>query len=879
MPDPIESRLPPQDLDAERAVLSAILYWEAFDRASEHLKSAGDFYNPRHGLIFSAALELDRANLPIDFVCIKEQLQRMGRLEEAGGINYLLDLQGVVPTGANARHHARLIREKAMLRQMVKTVDELIEQAYDAREEPEKLIDRAEERLFRIRERGTRGEPVPLKEAVQQALPMIDQSSNRHLAGLSTGFKDLDNETSGLQNSNLVVIAGRPSMGKTAFALNIAVNVASPRSHRRPSGEGRPVVLFSLEMKSLELVLRLICSEGQINSQRLKRGRLTNEEKTRIPAVGVELSRLPIFLDDSSSLTVMEIRSRARQLKRKHEIGLIIIDYLQLVSGIDADRKPREQVVAEITRNLKALAKDLDVPVIALSQLNRQPEGRGERRRPILADLRECVTGDTLVNLSDGRRVPIRNLVGTTPEVLALSESGHLVSARSDRVWLVGRRPVYSVRFASGRLIRCTARHRLWAEGGWRQALKLKAGDRIAIARSLPEPRQAEEWPEAKVVLLAHLIGDGSYLNHPPLRYTTSSEDNSGVVATAAGDEFGMEVKRYRGRGSWHQLLLSGNGNRWAPKGINLWLRELGLFDQRSHQKRVPGEIFGLKNEQIGLFLRHLWATDGTIYVPARNGHPRTGNKVFYSTNSRGLAEDVAALLLRFGIVSRIYKVRKGIDRPNYRVTISGAEFQQKFLECVGAFGPRAPQAERLTSALSALRANTNVDTFPSESFQRVREMMRLRGITQRQMAALRGTSYGGTSHFRFAPSRRVLADYAELLDDDLLRGQVASDIFWDTVRGIEPSGEEEVYDMTVPVFSSWLADGIVSHNSGAIEQDADVVLFIYREDVYDRESPTKGVAEIIIGKQRNGPTSTIRLAFIEEQTRFSDLDPSFVPV
>jgi replicative DNA helicase len=350
------------------------------------------------------------------------------------------------------------------------------------------------------------------------------------------------------------------------------------------------------------------------------------------------------------------------------------------------------------------------------------------------------------------------------------------------------------------------------------------------------------------------------------MRYTTASEDNSRLVTEAATTEFGSCVTRYAGVGKWHQLLISGNGNRWHPAGVNAWLRELGIFGQRSHQKRLPRAAFRLSNRQIALLLGHLWATDGCISVRA-NGS-RGGHGVFFSTCSAGLAGDVRALLLRLGIVSREYRIEQGAHRPLFSVDVSGTLAQMQFLDTVGAFGPRVQPAQALREALASVKANTNVDTVPREVFDQVRSRMREQGITQREMARLRGTSYGGTAHFKFSPSRGVLTGYAALLGDEELLELARNEIFWDTVVSVTPRGEDEVFDLTVPSTANWLADGVVSHNSGALEQDADIVIMLWR----DREETPPGAPRLIngsIAKNRNGPTGIFQLLFESEQARF----------
>jgi replicative DNA helicase len=734
----------------------------------------------------------------------------------------------------------------------------------------------------------------PLKTALHEVFDRIAKANARgaRITGIPTGFDRYDRITSGLHDGELTIVAARPGMGKTSLVLNMAANVASPQElvsahdpNERWLEPGCGVVVFSLEMPREQIVHRMLCSEAHVEVGKVRTGMLTKTDWEKLTQAAGRMAGLNIWVDDSPALGILDLRSKVRRLQaefdqkdekgeRKRRIGLVVVDYLQLMRGREGAAS-REQEISEISRGLKQLAKELSLPVIALSQLNRAVETRGEKsKRPQLSDLRECVVGDTLVVLADGRRMPIRELVGREPEVIALDAAGKVVRAASDKVWRVGMRPVFDVVLASGRVLRATARHRVLGARGWVRVESLAAGDRLALARRVPEPAGAETWTEARAGLLGHLIGDGSYLTHQPLRYTTASEDNSAFVAMAAR-ELGSTVTRHAGRGAWHQLVLAGNGNRWHPAGVNRWLRELGIYGQRSHT-----------NDTIARLLRHLWATDGCIHV--RSEGRRGSASVYLATASRALAQDVGALLMRLGVLSRIREVLQGRHRPVYNVAVSGADAQRRFLAVVGAFGPRTEPARKLARALEGVTSNPNVDTLPHDVFDRVKERMKARGVTQRAMAQMRGTlrsrrrradrpkgapeSYGGTSHFRFAPSRATLASYATLLEDDQLLAAAESDVFWDTVVRVEPAGEEEVFDLTVPGPSNWLADGIVSHNSGAIEQDADNICFIYRDDYYNKETADRNVAELIVAKQRNGPTDTVRVRFDAQYTRFDNL-------
>ena len=375
-------RLPPQSLEAEQAVLGAIiLEGESITKAIEIL-SSDDFYREAHRKIYLAMLELFDKNEPIDLITITEHLKDKGELEEVGGLSYLSTLATVVPTSANIRYHAKLVREKALLRSLIRACTEIATKIYEEPEDVEEMIDYAERLIFEISEKRTNTNFYQMKDVVKQTFRIIESMYDRKavITGVPSGFKDLDELTSGFQPGDLIIIGGRPGMGKTAFSLNIAQHVCVEL--------GEPVAFFSLEMSKEQIAMRLLSSLSMVNASALRKGFISKRDWERLTDSAVRLSEAPIYIDDSSQMSVLEIRAKARRLKmEKGKLSLIIIDYLQLMRSRTAyDR--REQEISEISRSLKAMAKELKVPVIALSQLNRSVEKTTDRR-PTLANLRE----------------------------------------------------------------------------------------------------------------------------------------------------------------------------------------------------------------------------------------------------------------------------------------------------------------------------------------------------------------------------------------------------------------------------------------------------------------------------------------------------------
>ncbi len=376
-------RMPPQAVDTEKAVLGAALIApEAVPRAIELLRPEA-FYDQRHQHIFQAIVDLFERNNPVDLVTITEELRRKGILEEIGGPYYLTELTSSVASAANVEYHARIIAEKYLLRRLIATMTRLAGMAYDTGADAFELLDRAEQEIFRISESELRKPAFSLKEVVKQTIRRMEALQGREgLTGVPSGFHALDALTGGWQPSDLIIVAARPSMGKTAFALSLARNAALHREY------GTGVAIFSLEMSAEQLAQRLLTSEARVSAQLARTGRLKEEDWRKLAFAAGRLSEASIFIDDTPSIGVLELRAKCRRLKAEHDIGLILVDYLQLMQG-GKDARNREQEIAHISRSLKALAKELNVPVIALSQLSRAVETRGGDKRPQLSDLRE----------------------------------------------------------------------------------------------------------------------------------------------------------------------------------------------------------------------------------------------------------------------------------------------------------------------------------------------------------------------------------------------------------------------------------------------------------------------------------------------------------
>ena len=902
---------------AEQSVLGGMLLnKDAIADVVETIRS-GDFYRPAHQIIFDVIIDLYGKGEPADAITVGAELTKNGDAGRIGGMPYLHTLVSAVPTAANAGYYAKIVAELAILRRLVDAGTRIVQLGYSAEgQEVDDIVDRAQQTIYEVTERRTSEDYTLLEDLMQPTMDELEAIGGRNgmMSGVPTGFVDLDALTNGLHPGQLIVIAGRPGLGK-ALALDtplptptgwttmggvqvgdqllgadgkpttvvaatdvmvgrpcfevtfsdgtrivadaqhqwvtadrcvltteqLASSGAGAHAVPRPDNldlwschagvevpehrtidsvtrvesvpvrcvqvdnadhlylvsrafvpthnstlgldiarsasikNGQASCIFSLEMSKTEITMRLLSAEARVPLHHMRSGSMTDDDWARLARRMGEVAEAPLYIDDSPNLTMMEIRAKARRLKQRHELRLIVIDYLQLMSG-NKKVESRQQEVSEISRALKLLAKELEVPVIAMSQLNRSSEQRTDKK-PMLSDLREsgCLPASTRILRADtGAETTMGELFAsgaTNVPVWSLDSSLRYVRRHLTHVFSTGTREVFRLRLASGKMVRATANHPFLTYDGWKPLGELSVGSRLAVPRHVPAPElETSDWSDDQVMAVAH---------------------------------------------------------------------SLGSF--------VPAAVFNLPKRQIALFLRLIWAKDGSV---TRSG------RVYYASTSRRLVDDLSLLLLRFGISTRVSE-----PVGSYRLDVSGIDDQKRFLGEIGATGGRAAHVALLLEAIKDEKANATIDTVPTDVWQKVRAALE----SDRELAAV------GSSTLR--KRAQSLSRMASVLDEGDLELEATNDVLWDAVVSIEPDGVEEVFDATVVGTHNFVADGIAVHNS--IEQDADMVLLLHREDAYEKESPRAGEADFIVAKHRNGPTAVITVAFQGHYSRFVDMSTS----
>ena len=743
-------RTPPQDIAAEQSVLGGMLLSKDAIADVVEVVRATDFYKPAHQTIFDVVVDLYGKGEPADPITVSAELTRLGEIGRVGGAPYLHTLLSSVPTAANAGFYARIVAEQAILRRLVEAGTRIVQLGYGAAGAGgvDDVVDRAQQSIYDVTERRSSEDYTLLEELMQPTMDELEAIGSRggSMSGVPTGFADLDGLTNGLHPGQLIVIAGRPGLGKSTLGLDIA-RAASVKN-------GMPSAIFSLEMSKTEITMRLLSAEARVPLHHMRSGTMTDDDWARLARRMGEVAEAPLYIDDSPNLTMMEIRSKARRLRQRNDLQLIVIDYLQLMSG-NKKAESRQQEVSELSRSLKLLAKELEIPVIAMSQLNRGAESRTDKK-PQISDLREsgCLPASTRVLRADtGAEVTLGELFASGARdvpVWSLDDSLRYVRRHLTHVFSTGRKPVFELRLASGKRITATANHPFLTYDGWRPLGELAVGSRLAVPRHVPAPDLLAVWSDEQVVEHAQRVA-------------------------ALGEQDG----------------------------------------------RSAATVAHLPKRQLRIFLRNLWQQRGHLAEggPGLSAGPE-------------LLREVSRLLLRFGISVELQgehslRIVQPADRKRFLTEIAVARTTET------CFGHSSASADPAV-------------------WQQVERVLSARELVPSGAAAL--------------------PKVAEVLSARGLDLEATNDVLWDEVVAIEPLGEQEVFDATVLGTHNFVADGIAVHNS--IEQDADMVILLHREDAYEKESPRAGEADFIVAKHRNGPTATITVAFQGHYSRFVDMNP-----
>jgi len=517
-------RLPPHNREAERSILGSMLRDNNVINDVVRFIRADNFYLDAHRTIYQAMVALynDR-HQPVDLVTLAEFLREQQQIDNIGGYPYLGELWDAAPTAANVVYYSRIVRDKAITRQLIRSSTEILRDAYEQATPADELLETAERKVLEIAELGVTDQTSTLLESLRAAWDRIDTRTQQgHLAvsGVPTGYPELNELTAGLQNGELIIVAARPGVGKTSFALSLSRNIAID--------EKAPVFLVSLETSRIELAERMLSAQARVPNHKMRKGHLNSDDMQRLMVAAEQLRQGKMFIDDSPGQTMLRIAANARRLKLREGIRTVMIDYLQLIEP-ESRRDPRQEQVAQISRRLKILARELNLPVIALAQLNRGPEDRQDHK-PRLSDLREsgCLAGESLVTLADtGARVPIANLVGRSGfKVWALDEKTlKLEPATVTRAFATGRKPVFRLTTRLGRVIRATGNHRFRTENDWLRLDELSLGDCIAI----PSVRPGVAGPPSRIGSLGRF--SESLFDSPGLQAWDQRTAYSGIQA------------------------------------------------------------------------------------------------------------------------------------------------------------------------------------------------------------------------------------------------------------------------------------------------------------------------------------------------------------
>ncbi len=891
MADTPKVLVPPNSKESEMMVLGTMLTSvNSLNVAADSLDSS-DFYYTEHQIIFDVLKTAYKNDKPADIHLVCEELKRQGKLKSIGGAAYVTSLAQYAGTSAFIEEYAEVVQNKAILRRMIHTAHDIERNAAADPSDVHALLDDAQQKLFVISQSTSSQGGLLIRDILSGVkatakIPFLKELQQRQedfklkgpedlgITGLPTHYIDLDKMINGLGQSNFILLAARPAMGKSALSVNIAENLCFK--------SGIPVGIFSLEMTAEQLLHRMICSQAEVESDKLRTGNLSGTEFQRIVAAVNSMQKSTMVIDDQPGLKITDLRARARRMKETHGIQFLVIDYLQLISGsgISRSSENRQNEISEISRLLKNLARELNIPVLCLSQLSRKVEER-PGHRPMMSDLREsgCLTGDALIqDANTGKFYTIKELAERKEQtpifVHAVDKDLKLGKHRMIKAFYSGKKTVYELKTRTGRIIKASGNHPFLKLNGWTALEDLKAGDKIGLPRSLDLDQKDSPMSEDELTLLGHLLGDGCILPRQPYHYTSADEENLEIVSKASSSLFGIKSRLVK-QENWYHLYLPSpvkiTHNKYNP--ITTWYQKLGIERVRSYEKKIPAPVFQCDKKKIALFLHHLWATDGNISIKKCKGRKEAGS-IYYASSSHLLCQQTQHLLLRLGIQSTLSTVpsKKGY-RNMYHLIVSGTPNQTAFLSTVGSAGKRGNIVPYLLRQASEVKPNPNYDVIPKEAWTSViREAKDKQNLGWREVSKGLNMSYCGSTLFKAGISRERMLSLHKVLPQKEILDLAESGVYWDEILSIRELGEEDVYDATVENVHNFVANDILVHNS--LEQDSDVVIFLLRREYYDPYDKP-GLAEVIVAKNRHGGVGSVFLTFRKELAQFANYSAS----
>lgn len=853
-------RLPPHNLEAEQGVLGCI-FLDPVTALSEcqALFQAGEevFYDPRHRAIYALLSRMFDSREAIDVITVQNRLKELGQLASVGGIAYLSELPDKAPSAANVTFYINIVRETFTKRRMLQHCVEYADRVYEGDEAFAPLLEDFEQSAMKVGGGMVQEKDVAIKDLVRKRLSFYEDCLTRGggLLGLSTGYPDLDRMLDGMKGGDMIVLAARPSLGKTSLALNIVDHVAIAQKC--------PVGVFSLEMTSESLAGRLIACRAKVSERTLTGGVAMETDYPKVAHASSQIAAAPIFIDDTGGMTITQLRAKGRRMSQQHGIKLMVIDYLQLLRTAKR-RDNRREEIDEISNGVKACAKELNIPVLAICQLNRELD-KGVERKPRISDLRECLSvRDSLLFTDSGVQMNAASLMNT----YSLNHSGAIAATESGSIPKKTVK-VIRVRMRSGREIICTPSHPIMTDLGWVKVGDLTPEHAIGAVRKIEEPAGVQRIPEAKWI--GWMLGNGSMTGYASPSFICSCAATATAFVHKTVELFGVKPKPHAHQcKSVFQYDITASTVR-TPEGnpVKNWLMAHDLWGRKAPQKIIPQWFMEqADNDSIAELICGLIETDGSVFR-----HQSGRAVISFSTTSKMLAWQFIWCCARLGLFPRLDNgfMSAKATTPSYTVKfVDGTEIAR--LKAVLNIGGR--KGDRLRGLPISNHGSNHGDRLGPWAANLVREICKKSHISWHQLGYRPQGKRISQRDLRTVLARlKALGACERDFRMKRLSWCLNDNIFWDRIASITPAGRAPVFDRHVAGTHNFVCNGIVVHNSGQIEQDADVIGLLYNSDIEAAKRNEKILpVNLLIGKQRAGPTGEVPLIFFKEFCRFESV-------